>query len=158
MARALAVRPRRWPRYALRVSATTTRTSGLTRSGQVVRSALVLWTVGIWGSRLRNIIADDELVGFELVTSVAVAVFLIAAAGAVGISMVKDLTWHGRALGVLVIAGIARFTTRGIAILASSEWDTGFKIVHTVLWAITVTLSVLAAREYAARQESKIRS
>ena len=117
-----------------------------------------MWTVGIWGSRLRNIVTDGELAGFELAIAVIVAGFLIAAAVAVGFSMLKDLPWHGRALGILVIAGIARFTTRGIAILASNEFDTGFKVVHTVLWAVTVILSVLAAREYAGQRQSTVRS
>lgn len=153
-----AVYPRRWPRYALRVSATTTRPQERAIAGLVARSALVLWTVGIWGSRLRNIVSDDDLAGFELFVSVAVAIFLVGSAIAVAMSMAKDLQWHGRALGILVIAGVARFTTRGIAILASSEWDTGFKVVHTVLWVVTVALSVLAAREYTARQNSKVRS
>ncbi len=140
------------------MSTTTAHVSGQTRSGRAIRSLLIVWTVAIWGSRLRNIVVDDELGGLERVTSLAVALFLIAAAIAVGVSMVKEVAWHGRALGVLVVAGIARFTTRGIAILASSEWETGFKVVHTMLWAVTVALSVLAVREYAARQDSKIRS
>lgn len=118
-----------------------------------MRLLLVIWTLGIWSSRLRNIITDDELVGFDRSVAVAIAGFLVLAAIAVGASMWRKLEWHGRALGVLVVAGIARFTTRGIAILASSEWDTGFKVVHTVLWVVTVILSVLAAREY-----SKVRS
>ena len=117
------------------------------------RVLLALWTVGIWSSRVRNIITDDELVGFERTNAVAIALFLVVSAVVVGVSLWRDLGWHGRALGVLVVAGIARFTTRGIAILVSSEWDTAFKVVHTVLWVITVILSVLAAREY-----SKVRS
>ncbi len=112
------------------------------------RAGLVLWTVVLWGTRLINIAEDQDLSGFGLVSAVGVAVFLIVAAVVVGFSMMRDLTWHGRALGVLVLAGVARFTIRGVAILANPEWSTGFKVVHTALWAVTLILSVLAAREY----------
>lgn len=122
-------------------------------AGSVARILLIVWTVGIWGSRVRNIVADDELTGSERLASLAVALFLVAAAVAVGISLLRNLRWHGQALGVLVLAGIARFTIRGVAILASSEWDIGFKVVHTVLWIVTVILSLAAAREF-----SKVRS
>ncbi len=113
----------------------------------------MVWTVAIWGSRVRNIITDDELAGTERSASLVVAIFLILAAVAVGISLFRELRWHGQALGVLVLASVARFTIRGIAILASSEWDTGFKVVHTVLWGVTVILCLAAAREF-----SKVRS
>lgn len=117
------------------------------------RAALFLWTVLVWGSRLRNIAADDELAGVELFSSLGIAVFLVAAAVAMAVSMKMDLSWHGRALGVLVIAGITRFTIRGFSVLANPEWSTGFKVVHTVLWVVTIILSILAAREY-----SRVRS
>lgn len=122
-------------------------------SGVVARGLLVVWTVGIWGSRVRNILNDDDLAGTERAASLAVAVFLVAAAVAVGFSLLGKLRWHGQALGLLVLAGIARFTIRGVAILASSEWEIGFKVVHTVLWIVTVILSLAAAREF-----SKVRS
>ncbi len=140
------------------MSATTTQLQNRSLPGWLARVVLIVWTIGIWGSRLRNIVTDDELAGTELVLAVVVAGFLIAAALAVGYSMKRNLVGHGRALGILVIAGIARFTTRGIAILVNSEFDTGFKVVHTVLWVITVVLSVLAAREYAAERQSTVRS
>ena len=119
----------------------------------IARALLVVWTIGIWGSRVRNILEDDDLAGSELAASLAVALFLVVAAVGVGLSLKRNLSWHGQALGILVLAGVARFTIRGIAILASSEWDVGFKVVHTVLWLVTVILSIAAAREF-----SKVRS
>ena len=107
----------------------------------------------VWGSRLRNIVNDGDLEGAELLTNFGVALFLLVAAIAMVVSLKRDLSWHGRALGVLVIAGITRFTIRGFSVLANPEWDTGFKVVHTVLWVVTVILSILAAREY-----SRVRS
>lgn len=152
--------PRRWARYAVCVSVlgrdeqdlSTKQSRGFGRH-MMLRLALVIWTVGIWGSRVRNIFEDEELVGGERIAALVVALFLVIAAVLVGVSMLRSLKWHGQALGVLVLAGVARFTIRGVAILASSEWDVGFKVVHTVLWAVTVILSLTAAREF-----SKVRS
>ena len=118
-----------------------------------MRGVLFGWTAIVWGNRLWNIATDGELEGADLVTNLGVAVFLLGAAIAMGVSLKAGLSWHGRALGVLVIAGITRFTIRGFSVLANPEWSTGFKVVHTVLWVVTVILSMLAAREY-----SRVRS
>lgn len=135
------------------MSAITTQNAGSIWADRRLRAALFLWTVLVWGSRLRNIVNDGDLEGAELLTNFGVALFLLVAAIAMVVSLKRDLSWHGRALGVLVIAGITRFTIRGFSVLANPEWDTGFKVVHTVLWVVTVILSILAAREY-----SRVRS
>lgn len=111
---------------------------------------LVLWTVLIWGSRLRNIVADDDLEGFDRVVSLGIALTLLVAAIAVAIALRSSAQWTRFALGVLVIVGIARWTIRGPIILISDEWELGFKVVHTVLWLVTVILGVLAWREHQA--------
>jgi hypothetical protein len=116
--------------------------------GITLRLALVVWTLAIWGSRVRNILVDDELVGFERFLSLAVALVLIGSATAVAISMFRQTSWRSSALGVLVVVGILRWTLRGPVILLSDEWDAGFKIVHTVLWLTTVALSLLAWSEH----------
>lgn len=117
-------------------------------SGIRFRLILVVWTLVVWGSRVRNILTDDELVGFDRFVSVAVALVLIGSAVAVGVSLVRQTSWHRNALGVLVGVGILRWTLRGPVILLSDEWEAGFKIVHTVLWLTTVVLSLLAWREH----------
>jgi len=116
--------------------------------GITLRLALVVWTLAIWGSRVRNILVDDELVGFDRFLSLAVALVLIGSATAVAISMFRQTSWRSSALGVLVVVGILRWTLRGPVILLSDEWDAGFKIVHTVLWLTTVALSLLAWSEH----------
>ena len=116
--------------------------------GITLRLALVVWTLAIWGSRVRNILVDDELVGFDRFLSLAVALVLIGSATAVAISMFRQTSWRSSALGVLVVVGILRWTLRGPVILLSDEWDPGFKIVHTVLWLTTVALSLLAWSEH----------
>ena len=135
------------------MSAVTTPDAGPISDVSRLRWLLFGWTAVVWGNRLWNIATDGELEGVQLATNLGVAVFLLVAAVAMMVSLQAGLSWHGRALGVLVVAGITRFTIRGFSVLANPEWDTGFKVVHTVLWAVTVILSVLAAREY-----SKVRS
>ena len=116
------------------------------------RLTLVVWTLGIWGSRLRNISADDELVGFDRSVAVTVAFVLLAAASITGAGILREATWVGRPLSVLVVVGIVRWTLRGPVILVSDEWSVGFKVVHTLLWVVTVIASVLAWREQRAAE------
>ena len=113
---------------------------------------LVAWTLLVWGSRVRNIFADDELVGFDRAVSLGVALTLVGAAVAVAVAVRRSSSWLPIALGVLVVVGIARWTIRGPIILGSDEWDVGFKVVHTVLWLVTVALSLLAWREHRAAE------
>lgn len=123
-------------------------TSGAVRSGRRFQWALVAWTVVIWGSRIRNIVVDDDLAGFDRMVSIVVAMALLGAALLLGYALVTSTSWSGAALAVLVAIGILRWTIRGPIILLSDEWEVSFKIVHTILWCVTVIVSVLAWREH----------
>lgn len=112
------------------------------------RAALVVWTLGIWGSRMRNIQADTELVGFDRTVALAVAFAFLASASITGAAVLRTAPWEMYPLLALVALGIVRWTWRGTAILFSDEWEVGFKVVHTVLWLVTVALSVLGWREH----------
>ena len=111
------------------------------------RAALALWTLAIWGSRLRNAVVDEELAGFDRISAVGIAAGFVILGAIVGFGVVRR-QWHRGPLYVLVIAGILRWTLRGPVILLSDEWEVGFKVVHTVLWLVTVIFSLLAWREY----------
>lgn len=112
------------------------------------RALLVVWTLGIWGSRLRNIQADAELAGTERALALSIAFVLLGAATVSGAAILRRSRWEIYPLGVLVVVGILRWTVRGPFILLSGEWEVAFKVVHTVLWFVTVALSVLAWREH----------
>lgn len=118
------------------------------RPAHLYQWVLVAWTVAIWGSRIRNIFVDDELTGADRIVSISVAVGLLGAAILFGSALITSAKWSTAALVVLVAVGVVRWTIRGPLILASDEWDAGFKIVHTVLWLVTVALSLLAWREH----------
>lgn len=122
-------------------------TTALMTTATRLRWLLVLWTLAVWGSRLRNIVVDDELAGLDRVVSFAVAVVLIASAIAVGAALRTGSRHLRSALLVLATIGVLRWTIRGPLILVSDEWEAGFKVVHTILWLLTVALSALAWRE-----------
>lgn len=122
----------------------------LEKTTQKYRWILVVWTLAVWGSRVRNILVDDELEGFDRFVSLGIALTLLVAAILVALALRSSASWTRPALGVLVLVGIARWTIRGPIIVLSDEWEVGFKVVHTVLWLVTVLLSVLAWREHQA--------
>ncbi len=115
---------------------------------RVFQWSLVVWTLGIWGSRIRNIIADDELTSSERAVGFLVAAGLIGSALSLAFALVRSVPWTRVVLAALALLGVLRFTIRGPLILLDDQWDAGFKVVHTILWAVTVVLSVLAWREH----------
>lgn len=117
------------------------------------RAALALWTVGIWGGRLRNAIEDVELVGTGRLSAIGVAVIFVLLGVVVGFGAIRR-QWHWTPLVALALIGIARWTYRGPIILLSDEFSIGFKVVHTVLWLVTAFISVLALREHRRVRES----
>lgn len=89
--------------------------------------------------------------GFDRVSALAISAGFVILGFVVSIGVVRR-DWHRGPLMVLIIAGVLRWTLRGPVILASDEWEVGFKVVHTVLWLVTVLLSVLAWRELHRRE------
>lgn len=115
---------------------------------RVSQWSLVVWTLGIWGSRIRNIVVDDELTSSERAVGFLVAAALITSALTLVFCLIGSVPWTSVAVGALALLGSLRFTIRGPFILLDDQWDTGFKVVHTILWTVTVVLSVLAWREH----------
>ncbi len=119
------------------------------------RAILIVWTLGIWGSRLRNIQSDDDLTGVDRIVAIGVAYAFLATATATGAAILRRSPWETYSLMALVAIGIVRWTLRGPIIVFSGEWDVGFKVVHTVLWLVTIALSVLAWREHREARTAK---
>lgn len=57
------------------------------------RAMLVVFTLGIWGSRMRNIQADVELTGTERGTSLGIAFAFLAAATITGAAVLREADW-----------------------------------------------------------------
>ena len=108
--------------------------------------ALVAWTFVVWGSRLRNIIDDAELDGTERISALAVATVFLALGVGVAAATVLRPARRKPLVIALAIVGIVRWSIRGPIILVEDDWSAAFKLVHTVLWVVTVGLGLWAWR------------
>lgn len=105
---------------------------------------LVIWTLLLWSSRIRNVLADDDLTAFGTTWRVGAAVVFLV----LGL-LVASWLWRGRP-GALVLGVMAGWTVvywliRGTGILLDSNHDAGFKAIHTVLMAVSLALVIVAA-------------
>ncbi len=102
---------------------------------------LAIWTVIVWGGRIRNVIADDELTGFGTTWRLALAGSFLVGAAVVLVALAIDRRW--RSAGVaLAWWGIVVWTIRGTQI-ALGDHPVGFIAVHTVLALVTIALSIV---------------
>ncbi len=109
--------------------------------------ALVGWTLFVWGGRVRNIIADDQLAGSEYLWRLCLAVGLVALALAAAIPLaVRSLARFQRpsALALATIGSLV-WLARGVDILLGDH-ETAFIVVHLVLAAVTLALSAWVVR------------
>lgn len=95
-------------------------------------TALVVWTVLLWLSRLRNVVRDDDLgAGGTTWRVVVVVVFvgsaLFAASG-------RFVTW-------LVVWTVGFWVVRGGGILIDDH-DLAFTVVHTALMVVSIALAM----------------
>ena len=109
--------------------------------------ALVAWTFLVWTTRIANVWRDagldtGERWGRTLLalsfTILAIAVVVAAGRRLGGAAVV--------AVGALAAWTVTVWVVRGSAILAADH-DPGFKVVHSVLAAVSIVLAVLAWRE-----------
>ncbi len=114
---------------------------------------LVLWTLVVWVPRIRNIWIDDELSTGGQLGRTALALTLIVPA-----IVLAGVLWRqgDKLLGAakVTVFGFAAWTVavwlvRGGSILVADH-DAAFKVVHTVLAAVSIALSALAVRRVTA--------
>jgi len=115
---------------------------------------LIVWTFFLWLSRLRNVLNNDELTSNGRAVRVAVVVIFVALALAATASVLRKLP---EGIASKVVAFFLAWTfgywlIRGIGILIDGDYSVGFKAVHTVLMVISLTLSVLTARQMQLRR------
>ncbi len=105
--------------------------------------ALIAWTIFLWLSRLRNVLVNDELTSGGRAIRIGVVVLFVVLAGAAvyGYRRAQPvLVW------VLAVWTVGYWLVRGIGILVG-DYSVGFKMVHTVLMVVSLTLAGLAARQ-----------
>ncbi|MGI9624016.1 MAG: hypothetical protein ACR2PK_14360 [Acidimicrobiales bacterium] len=119
---------------------------------------LVVWTLFVWVSRLRNIWSDDELSDTGQIIRTVVAVIFVAFAAATGVRL-----WQlrGRALETVdrwliwafIVWTIGFWLVRGVGIILDDH-PIGFTVVHSVLMAISISLAVVGSRAVSDRSIS----
>lgn len=108
-------------------------------------AAAVLWTVFVWGGRIRNALADPDLSGATLVGVVALSLsFLVLAA------LVAVLAWRSRgdgagralslAVGVTTVWTTAVWLVRMADIALAGDHEAAFVMVHVTLGVVSIGL------------------
>jgi fructose-specific phosphotransferase system IIC component len=115
-----------------------------TRRTAVVATAL--WTLFVWGTRVRNLGKDHTLGGGEKTFAFAVSAAFIAAAVVLLLLALRRRSEELRAvLPVFAIATVGWWAVRSVFILVHHHsW--AFRIVHIVLGIISSVLAVVAWR------------
>ena len=111
---------------------------------------LLVWTVFVWGSRLRNVwAAGDISTNGQVLRTVFALVFLTlacAAAWRLWVGRGQPLgDWTQRLLVALVVWTVGFWLVRGIGIIIDDH-TVGFTVVHTVLMVISIGLAVVGSR------------
>jgi hypothetical protein len=94
---------------------------------------MVIWTLVIWVSRVRNIWADDELSAGGQVARTVVALLFVGLA-------LAALRWREVVMPFCVWT-IGYWAVRSVQIIAKDH-ELGFTVVHTVLALISIGLAV----------------
>ena len=99
--------------------------------------ALVGFTFIVWLGRIRNVVLDDTLSGFDFAWSLGIAiVFLALAAAALAGNRSESPNLWARALAML---SVGYWSVRGVQI-AFADHETAFIVVHSVLARTSVIL------------------
>ena len=102
--------------------------------------AFAVWTVFVWGNRIRNILADDGSAA-----SLAVAIALTAMG--VAVALVAATGWRrAQVVAVAFLVTILVWAVRVPIILLDGDHSAGFKAVHTGLAVVSIVLGALALR------------
>jgi len=112
--------------------------------------ALVIWSLLVWTTRIRNIWSDDELSTADQWWRTALAMSFTLLALVVGVALYLRSTWQRPVVLALAVWTIGVWVVRSIGI-ATAEHDGAFVAVHLVLATVSIGLAVLAARELRAQ-------
>ncbi|MFT4596598.1 MAG: hydrogenase/urease accessory protein HupE [Paracrocinitomix sp.] len=107
------------------------------------------WTFFLWLSRLRNVVTNDEFSSSARSIRIGIVVVFVTLA-AVAVVAVRR-RWP-KVLALFLAWTVGYWLVRGIGILIDGEYSLGFKVVHAALMTVSLTLSVLAARQLRLRR------
>ena len=120
----------------------------LPQRDRVVLLALAGWTLLVWVGRIRNVVAS-EFEGWAFGWRLGVAVVFTLSGVLLAATVLTRSSLARPVAGCLALVGAGWWLVRGTGILLA-EYDVGFKVVHTVLATVTVGLSWLVLRWWAA--------
>lgn len=111
-----------------------------------VTIALVVWTLLVWTTRIRNIWGDHTLTAGEKWGRTGLALSFTALAATVAVALWRRAGWLW--LSVLVLTGwtVGVWVVRSVGI-ATGDHSAGFIAVHLLLAVVSIGLSALALRE-----------
>ncbi|MDW3217400.1 MAG: hypothetical protein R8F63_02195 [Acidimicrobiales bacterium] len=104
--------------------------------------AFVIWTVLVWTSRTRNVLADDDLSSGGMTWRIAAAAAFVLLGVAVAVQWRRGGRLD-RILAVLVLWTVVWWSVRGIGIIIDDH-EVGFTVVHTVLGVVSIGLAMWA--------------
>lgn len=139
--------------------AATSGSSRATKPGLLSTFGLIGWTLFVWVGRIRNILADDDLVGWSQLWRACLAISFVGLALVGAGFLVRALVSNPateqdaamrlakKAVTVLACYGIVIWAIRGTDIFFGSH-ELAFKAVHTVLAVVTISLGVLVIQRF----------
>ncbi len=137
----------------------------------IVPWALVVWTVAVWGTRIRNILGDDSLSGSDMAWRLAMSIGLVLLGLATGLALWNNrpqVRWCRvddeferlevpqslrRVVSLLAVVGSVVWLVRGIQI-GLADHPGSFKLVHSALALGTIGLSWAAVWSIRPRQKA----
>jgi hypothetical protein len=102
--------------------------------------ALAGWTVFMWATRIRNAAAQDDLSTAGKVGAVTIAVGFTAAGAMLAVGAARRSGALTRWVPVFAVVTILYWVVRAVQIIGRDH-PVGFKLVHTVLAAVSIALS-----------------
>jgi uncharacterized membrane protein len=124
----------------------------MVRSRVLVVAGFAVWTFVIWVGRIRNVVDDDDLTGGgRTVRLVLAAVFIVGAVVVAALLPAARRAGKGverlrTAVDVVAAVTIGVWAVRGVGILLDEDHTGGFKVVHTALALVSISLALLAWR------------
>lgn len=120
----------------------------MSRSRLVWMWPLVLWTVFVWLSRVRNVVDNDELGGGAKTVRVVIAIVFVVFAWLMARMLWKNRNSHFVStdrflVGIFALWTVGFWFVRAGGILLGDE-TVGFKVVHSVLAVISFVVAAMA--------------
>lgn len=121
------------------------------------------WTLLVWGSRIRNIVADDDLTGSVRTASLLMALTFVIPAAVVGVVAVRawrnrqrPARWVAQVVVTLAAWTIGVWLFRALDIAVDPGHSVGFRVVHSALALVSMVIAVWAAVNWTDRRPATV--